>query len=208
MEISSETLSLGVSIVFLLLALVYTLADYDTIFNKDRFIDKKWAFPLKYALGYVGGYAAVIVKAILVLLFIYVFIVVYNLAIVGIFKPLLTDNVDSSASIKLSSGAGEIIDKARGTYFDAIKQVVKSMMPFTFGFIDVPQLLVLMFVIIPVFLFVTSFAYYYAVSHKKVDDDTQRLKEMTTTYHMFMVFMFTLIVVMCIFSLLWVFLGT
>jgi hypothetical protein len=197
MEISSETLSRGVAIAFFVLAFVYTLADFDTMFDKDKLVPNKRASPFKYALGYVFGYAAVVIKVVLVLLFVYVFIVVYNLAIVGIFKPLLSDNVDSASNIKFSTGANEIVEKARGSYFEAIKQVTKTVMGFTFGFIDVPQLLVVMCVIVPTVIFVTSFTYYY--SHPASGED--KIKQMNTAYHMFMMFIFALIIVMCLFAI-------
>lgn len=197
-DVDAETLAIGLGILLFCLATIYTLADYDAIFEKSVFL-KKWSNPIKYAIAYVMSYMTFILKALLVLCFIFVFIVVYNILIVGIFKPLLSDNLGSAASLKsaglgISMGASEIVEKARQTYFEAIKEVIKKGIVFVFGMFRVPNAALILLVVLPIFLFTNALAYY-AMTSKSNETN----KVLNTNYHMLTVGIFCMLLLALVF---------
>lgn len=189
---------LAISISLFVLAIVYAFTEYAQVFDRQNYIGK-YSNALKYAVSYMFGYANIMFKALVILLFIYVFVVVYNIALVAIFKPLISDNTDSAISIKFSTGANELVNKARNTYFDAIKYIVKHMMDLAFGFLRFPRIILMMYIVLPITLVVVSMTLYYTYMNKD-----SKLEEMNTMYHVCMILMLSLVALSCVFAMVFV----
>lgn len=198
-QFDAETLSIGVSIFLFTLASLYTLADYEAIFDKNTFL-KKLSNPIKYSIAYVMSYMTYIFKALLVMFFVFIFIIVYNILIVGIFKPLLSENIGSQNNLKAAGfamGAYDIIEKARKTYFEAIQEVIKKGMLFVFGMFKVQYLGMILLIIIPVFLSFVATAYYTNVQTKQ--KQKQKTQNLLLNYHLLMIIMFIVLVISLVF---------
>jgi hypothetical protein len=192
----AEILAIGVSL--FVLAIVYAFTEYAQVFDRQHYTGK-YTNALKYALSYVFGYGNIMFKALVILLFIYVFVVIYNIALVAIFKPLISDNTDSATSIKFSTGADELVNKARNTYFEAIKYIVKHMMDLAFGFLRIPRIMLMMYIVLPMTLVIVTTALYYTYMNKD-----SKLEEMNTMYHVCMILMLSLVALSCMFALFFV----
>lgn len=194
---TKDKLGIGMGLVMFILALVYCFADYNTVFDKNDYVGT-YKSAVKYAFIFFFDFLGIVFKIMMVLLFIYMFIVVYNIAVVGIFKPLLTENADSNQIISSFSGAREILEEAKKSYMSMIKTVAKTAMKIVFGFIDIPNTIVLFFVIIPIYLFFVAFAYYQFILNKKninknTESKSNEQKLLSTNYHYFMILVFTIV---------------
>lgn len=189
----ADILAIGVAL--FVLAIVYAFTEYAQVFDQQHYIGK-YSNGLKYALSYVFGYGNIMFKALVILLFIYVFVVIYNIALVAIFKPLISDNTDSATSIKFSTGADELVNKARNTYFEAIKYIVKHMMDLAFGFLRIPRIMLMMYIVLPITLVIVSTTLYYTYMNKD-----SKSEEMNTMYHVCMLLLFSLVVSSCLFAI-------
>lgn len=189
-----DKLGIGMGLVMFLLALVYCFTDYSSVFDKNDYVGT-YKSAVKYAFILLFDFLGIIFKILMVLLFIYMFIVVYNIAIVGIFKPLLTKNADSDEIISSFSSAREILEKATVSYTSMIKTVAKTAMRIVFGFLDIPNTIMLFFVIIPIYLFFVAFAYYQFILNKKNinKNNSNEQKFLSTNYHYFMILVFTIV---------------
>lgn len=192
---TKDKLGVGMGLVMFLLALVYCFTDYSSVFDKNDYVGT-YKSAVKYAFIFFFDFLGIIFKIMMVLLFIYMFIVVYNIAIVGIFKPLLTKNVDSNEIISNFSSAREILEKATISYTSMIKTVAKTAMRIVFGFLDIPNTIMLFFVIIPIYLFFVAFAYYQFILNKKNINKSKsnEQKYLSTNYHYFMILVFTIVI--------------
>lgn len=186
---------LAIGVALFVLVIVYAFTEYAQVFDQQHYIGK-YSNGLKYALSYVFGYGNIMFKALVILLFIYVFVVIYNIALVAIFKPLISDNTDSATSIKFSTGADELVNKARNTYFEAIKYIVKHMMDLAFGFLRIPRIMLMMYIVLPMTLVIVSTTLYYTYMNKD-----SKSEEMNTMYHVCMLLMFSLVVSSCLFAI-------
>jgi hypothetical protein len=194
MEVETkDKLGIGMGLVMFILALVYCFADYNTVFDKNDYVGT-YKSAVKYAFIFFFDFLGIVFKIMMVLLFIYMFIVVYNIAVVGIFKPLLTENADSNQIISSFSSAREILEEAKKSYMSMIKTVAKTAMKIVFGFIDIPNTILLFFVIIPVYLFFVAFAYYQFILNKKNISKINEQKMLSTNYHYFMILVFTIVI--------------
>jgi hypothetical protein len=195
-------LGVGMGLILFLLALIYCFTDYSSIFDKNDYVGK-YKSAVKYAFAFCFDYVGIVFKVMLVLLFIYIFIVIYNIAIVAIFKPLLSDNVGSNESVNGFNSAREIIEQARISYFSMIKTVAINTMRVVFGFINIPNTLLLLFVIIPIYLLFAVFSYYHFISNKQnvEKEKSKEQKILTSTYHYFMILIFTIIVMFAIYMI-------
>jgi hypothetical protein len=190
---SPNKVSVGMGLGLFLLAMVYSLTDIGVVLDKNAFVGK-YTSSIKYALTFFFGFVTIVFKIMVVLLFIYTFIVIYNIVIVGILKPMMSKNtLDPTAGF---SGAREIISQARESYFAMIKSVAVKTMDVVFGFINIPNTLILFFTVIPVYLLFAVFSYYQFVSTKhNIDDDTQKgQKILNTNYHYFIMLIFTVVI--------------
>lgn len=192
----AEILAIGISL--FVLAVVYAFTEYAQVFDRQYYVGK-YSNALKYAVSYVFGYGNIMFKALVILLFIYVFVVIYNIALVAVFKPLISNSTDSAISIKFSTGADELVNKARNTYFEAIKYIVKHMMDLAFGFLRIPRIMSMMYIVLPVTLVIVTMALYYTYMNKD-----SKLEEMNTMYHVCMILMVSLVAVSCMFAIVFV----
>jgi hypothetical protein len=195
---TSANISVGIGIGMLILAFIYTLADYGSCFPKMNFVGS-YVNPLWYALSYLFSYVKLFFKSLIVLLFIFVFIFVYYMAAVGVLKPFVSENVDSSASIQSFTGADEIVQKAKASYFDTIAPVAKKAMAFSFGFLQLPITLATLVVLIPLFLLVSAVVYYSSFSRKRTIPDGAEQNILETNYHVFMIMIFAMLIMSCLF---------
>jgi hypothetical protein len=196
----AEILAIGISL--FVLAIVYAFTEYSYVFDRQQYIGN-YTNALKYALSYTFGYGNIMFKALVILLFIYIFVVIYNIALVAIFKPLISEHSYSISSIKFSTGADELVNKAKKTYFEAIKYIVKHMMDLAFGFLREPRIMFIMYIILPVTLFAVSTTLYFVYLRK-----TSKVEEMNTMYHVCMILLFSLVASSCMFAILFVFNNT
>ncbi len=194
---TQQKLGIGMGLGLFLLSLVYCLTDIGTILDKSLFTGQ-YTSAIKYALAFFFGFVSIAFKILLVLLFVFIFIVVYNIAAVAIFKPLMSESLDSGTAFKGFTGAREIIEQARVSYFSMIKTVAINTMRVVFGFINVPHTILLFFVVIPIYLLFAVFAYYQFVSTKSTTTDSNDVQKgqkiMNTNYHYFIMLIFTIII--------------
>lgn len=192
---TKDKLGVGMGLVMFLLALIYCFTDYSSVFDKNDYVGT-YKNAIKYAFIFLFDFLGIVFKIMMVLLFIYMFIVVYNIAIVGIFKPLLSKNADSNEIISSFNSAREILEEATISYTSMIKTVAKTAMRIVFGFLNIPNTIMLFFVIIPVYLFFVAFAYYQFIINKhninKAKSDEQKF--LSTNYHYFMILVFTILI--------------
>lgn len=192
-NISNDKLAVGMGLGLFLLALVYCLTDVGSVFDKATFVGK-YSSSIKYALAFFFAFITIVFKLMLVLLFIYVFIVIYNIVVVGVFKPLMSDGVmDTSNGF---NSAKDVVQQAQTSYFALIKSVAIKTMGVVFGFINIPNTILLFFTIIPVYLLFAVLSYYQFVSTKKaVELEPQKgQKVLNTSYHCFIILIFSILV--------------
>lgn len=192
---AKDKLGVGMGFVMFILALIYCFTDYNTVFDKSDYTGT-YKNAVKYAFTFFFDFLGMVFKIMMVLLFIYMFIVVYNIAVVGIFKPLFTKNADSNEVISSFGSAREILEEAQKSYMSMIKKVAKTAMRIVFGFLDIPNTIILFFVIIPIYLFFVAFAYYQFILNKKNinKNRSNEQKLLETYYHYFMILIFTIVI--------------
>ena len=197
-----DKLGVGIGLIMFLLSLVYCFSDYNLVFDKNDYIGT-YKSSVKYAFIFLFDFISIVFKIMIVLLFIYMFIVVYNIAIVGIFKPLLTKNADSNEVISTFNGARDILEQAQKSYITMIKTVAKTAMRVVFGFLNIPNTIILFFVIIPLYLFFVAFAYYQFILNKQNIEKSKsnEQKFLSTNYHNFMILVFTIVISFIIYIL-------
>jgi hypothetical protein len=201
---TQNILGVGMGLGLFLLAMIYSLADISTVFDKNAFVGK-YTSSIKYALAFFFGFITIVFKIMLVLLFIFIFIVVYNIVVVGVFKPLMSesllDTTNPLSLVKGFTGAREIIEQARVSYFSMIKTVAVNTMQVVFGFINIPNTIILLFTVIPLYLLFSTFSYYQFVSNKdNTSNDSQKeQKILNTNYHYFIILIFTILVTFAIY---------
>lgn len=190
-----DKFSIGMGLVLFLLALVYCFTDYDTTFDINDYVGT-YKTAVKYAFTFTFDFLAMVFKIMLVLLFVYVFIVIYNIALVGIFRPLLTKNIDSKEIVSNFSGIDEILSSARISYDFAVMKVAKQAIKIVFGFLDIPNTIVLFFVIIPLYVFFVALAYYLYILNKKniAKNPSEEQAFLSTNYHNLMILIFTILI--------------
>ncbi len=192
---AKDKLGIGMGFVMFILALIYCFTDYNSVFDKNDYVGK-YKNAVKYAFTFFFDFLGMVLEIMMVLLFIYMFIVVYNIAVVGIFKPLFTKNADSNEVISNFSSAREILEEAQKSYMSMIKTVAKTAMRIVFGFLDIPNTIMLFFVIIPIYLFFVAFAYYQFILNKPniTKNKANEQKFLGTNYHYFMILVFTILI--------------
>lgn len=203
---TQNILGVGMGLGLFLLAMVYSLADISTVFDKTSFVGK-YASSIKYALSFFLGFVTIVFKIMLVLLFIFIFIVIYNIVVVGVFKPLMSESLLNTSNplsaVKGFIGAREIIEQARVSYFSMIKTVAINTMSVVFGFINIPNTVILLFTVIPLYLLFAVFSYYQFVSTKSSnnqgEDAQQQQKILNTNYHYFIILIFTILITFAIY---------
>lgn len=197
---TQNILGVGMGLGLFLLAMIYSLADIGTVFDKNAFVGQ-YANSLKYALSFFLGFVTIVFKIMLVLLFIFIFIVIYNIVVVGVFKPLMSDSILNTSNplsaIKGFTGAREIIEQAKVSYFSMIKTVALNTMQVVFGFINIPNTVILLFTVIPLYLLFSVFSYYQFVSTKENtssgNDSQKQQRILNTNYHYFIMLIFTIL---------------
>jgi hypothetical protein len=201
---TQNILGVGMGLGLFLLAMIYSLADISTVFDKNAFVGK-YTNSIKYALAFFFGFVTIVFKIMLVLLFIFMFIVVCNIVVVGVFKPLMSESLLNTSNplsaVKGFIGAREIIEQARVSYFSMIKTVAVNTMQVVFGFINIPNTIILLFTVIPLYLLFSTFSYYQFVSNKgTISNDSQKeQKILNTNYHYFIILIFTILVTFAIY---------
>jgi hypothetical protein len=195
--------AVGIGLVFFILALIYCLSDYGITFDKTNYIGE-WKNAFKYATTFVLAYVIILFKALIVLFFIYVLFIVYNIAIIGAFRPLVSNSIDSNDVIDSSGSAREIIQEARQSYFGSIKKASSSMFKVAFGFINVPYAILLIYVLIPVLLYVFIMTYYLSLSsQKKVKQNEGDMQDiLLSNYHFFIMLLFALLIIAVVFLII------
>lgn len=203
---TQNILGVGMGLGLFLLAMVYSLTDVGTVFDKTAYVGK-YASSIKYALSFFLGFVTIVFKVMLVLLFIFIFIVIYNIVVVGVFKPLMSESLLNTSNplsvVKGFTGAREIIEQARVSYFSMIKTVAINTMQVVFGFINIPNTVILLFTVIPLYLLFAVFSYYQFVSTKdnvtKDNDAQKEQKILNTNYHYFIILIFTILIMFAIY---------
>jgi hypothetical protein len=171
-------IEIAVGLLLFVLAFSYALLDIPHFFRKEAQESEQVSF-WKYGFFYVAGYFQILLKAFLALLFVFVFFMVYNIILVGVFKPLISD------SISEGKGAYEdVVAKAKEGYFSAISAMAKITVSTVFVVVDVKLALLLLFAYLPITVFVVAIVYHSTVARKKnmegaFDANVAR----TTNYH-------------------------
>lgn len=189
MPLNLEKHSVGIGLALFLLAIIYCFTDLFSVYQVNNFVEKHKG-AIQFGLSYFFAFLMFMFKVCIVLLCIYIFIVLYNIAIVGIFKPLISENTDSNASIDSGSSAREIIDKARVSYYEAIKYIAKKVFTISFGFFSIPNSIMMIFVIIPTYFLVVTYSYYQFIATKENTKGAQEQNILSTTFFYFILLLF------------------
>lgn len=198
MALNLEKYGVGIGVALFILAVVYCLTDIGQIFAKNAFTEE-YKSATKFAFSYSFSFLNLMFKVLLILLFIYIFIVIYDIAIVGIFKPLISENMDSNASITASSSAREIMEKARVSYFESIKAVARNTMSIVFGFINIPNALLILFFVIPLYILIVTFSYYKFISTKEKTKGPDQENILQTNYFYFVLLIFSVMTLLSLY---------
>ena len=191
-SMDTKILMAGLSMTFLILAIVYAMADFAVVFDINEF-SAEYKTPVKFALSYWISYFRILFKAIIILLFVFVFIVVYDIALVGFVRPILSENIDSSKNISSFAGASDIITASKEGYFKSVGAVAENANKIVFGFINMNYAILLIMVIIPSVIFLISYVYYSVLSHEKsiAKEDIQNV--LKTNFHYMAMFIICLL---------------
>ncbi len=170
-----------VGMIFFVLAFAYALLDSAFFFRKDEQTNKQIHF-LRYGLSYVAGYYQMLLRTFLALVFIFIFLMVYNIIMVGVLKPLISDSVASGMS--KGTPYEEVVAKAKHGYFELISSLAKLMVVTVFSVVNVKLALILLFVYVPLAIFILVTTYHLTIARPKNmetigDIDNAR----TTNYH-------------------------
>lgn len=197
MVLNLEKYGVGIALALFLLAIVYCFTEIGSVFQMNTFVESHKG-AVAFGLSYCFAFLAIMFKVMLVLFFIYIFVVIYNIAIVGIFKPLISANMDSDASVSSGSSAREIVEKARVSYYEAIKVVAKKVFTIAFGFFNIPNTLLIVFGVIPLYLLVVTFSYYQFVATKEKTKGSQEQNILNTTFMYFTLLIFIIMTLLAI----------
>lgn len=157
------SIEVAVGLVLFILSFTYALLDISIFFRKEAQEREQQNF-LKYGLFYVAGYYQIVLKALLALLFVFVFLMVYNIILVGVFKPLISDAGTVSTSGDMTYE--QIVAKAKGGYFELISAIAKLVFTTVFRIVDVRFALLLLFAFIPITIFLVVTTYHLVIARK------------------------------------------
>lgn len=168
----------GIGMLIFILAFSYALLDVATYFRKEEQENNKMNI-FKHALYFVLGYFHILLMTLLALIFVFVFLMVYNIILVGVFKPLISDNIAPS-----SGGYSAIVQKAKDGYFAIISTLAKLIFTTVFRVIDIKLALFLLMVFIPVCIFVVVIIYNLTIAREsKIEVQAIPLDVRSTNYH-------------------------
>jgi hypothetical protein len=190
----SDKLLSGLSIIFFTLAILYVFSDFNTILDINEYATE-WKIPIKFSLGYVSAYLRILLKSLLVLFFIYVFIIIYNIVLIGVFKPLVSDGIDSTETISKFAGINDIIIASKSSYFKPIAIVAQKMMSIAFGFLILQYSILILLFIVPIIIFIVSLVYYSTISKKSNIPEEKMQDVLKTNYHFMSMFILLLLFV-------------
>jgi hypothetical protein len=190
-----------VGIMLFSLAVVYALLDVDESFSKDNQESKRHPV-LIYSFNYTIGYFQILFKALLALLFVFIFLMVYNFILVGVFKPLISDSVNAGTQSSLPYE--QIVSKAKEGYYQLIAAVTKHIFTTVFQIVDIKLIFAMMFLVVPLFIFVVVTTYYLTIARSKkmenIVDTDEDYRVRSTNYH----FLTLLIISIIILSTCWI----
>lgn len=194
------SIEVTVGMLLFILSFTYALLDISYYFQKDIQENEQLHF-LEYGMVYFGGYYQIVMKALLGLLFVFVFLMVYNIILVGVFKPLITETKGFSAE-----GSGEmtyrtIVSKAKEGYFELISSVAKLIFTTVFRVVDVKFALVVLLVFIPLSILLVTITYHSTIGRKiKMDNSTEPYTTRSTNYHYVTLLVLSFIILAVIFT--------
>lgn len=212
----------AVGTIFFVAAMILSLLKYPDYVTKENQSDIKISKYAK-ALYYMYGYLTIVLKAIVVLVFIFVFIMVFNVITLGVFKPLMSEDVGSNASVYGNTGYGDIIAKAKNGYFAVLGAIAERVFKTTFHVIHFENVLIAFLVFAPVFILCVCFLFHLLWSPKDKTKDKDKDEDidininadidsdinpdstdtgayMTTNYHLLSTFFYTLFVVLLLYT--------
>jgi hypothetical protein len=157
------SIEVAVGLFLFILSFTYALLDISIFFKKTT-QEREQHHYLKYGVFYVGGYYQIVLKALLALLFVFVFLMVYNIILVGVFKPLISETVSASSSGDMTYE--QIVAKAKEGYFALISAIAKLVFTTVFRIVDVRFALLLLFAFIPITIFFVVTTYHLTIARK------------------------------------------
>lgn len=197
-SIDSKVLLAGLSITFLILSIIYSMADFAVVFDINEF-SAEYKSPAKFALSYWIAYFRILFKAIVILLFIFIFIVIYDIVLVGFITPIISDNVDSNKNISSFAGASDIITASKHSYFTSVNAVTENANKIVFGFINMRYAILLMFIIVPSLIFCISYVYYGVLCNENYIPKEDMQNVLKTSFHYMAIFIISLIAIILIY---------
>ncbi len=197
-SVDSKLLMAGLSIAFLILAIVYAMADFAIVFDINEF-SAEYKTPAKFALSYWISYFRILFKAIVILLFVFIFIVVYDIVLVGFIGPILSENIDSSKNISSFAGASDIITASKEGYFKSVGAVTENANKIVFGFINMHYAILLIMIIVPGIIFCISYVYYSVLSNEKSIPKKEMQNVLKTNFHYMAMFIICLLAIVLIY---------
>ncbi len=162
------------------------------------YIDKQiQASTSKYirAMYYLYGYIVIVFKALLALIFVFVFVMVALIIVVGIFKPMMSDGVNSDTSVYANSGYSEIVLKAKEGYFALIGALAQKTFHSALYVFNFPPVLVTLFAFTPIFILCVALVHCVFWNPKDMDDQ-EKENYLATNYHLFSVMFLSIMVTM------------
>lgn len=170
-----------VGLLLFILSFSYALLDISYFFKKETQEYEQLHF-LEYGTLYLMGYYQILLKALLALLFVFVFLMVYNMVLVGVFKPLISNPV--APGVSGDATYDEIVAKAKGGYFEIISAIARLIFTTVFEIVDVKFALAVVFVILPVSIFIIAVCYHIIIASKKKMENVEEPVEIrATNYH-------------------------
>lgn len=184
-----------------ILAALYGFADYFNVFSKTSFIGE-WKGPFIHSLKFIFSFLLLLTKILLALLFIFTLTIIFIFAIVGIFKPWTNKDITSNEAIGTASSAMELMNNTESEYTGVFKMVIQKVSKLIFGVIDISQAMMVLFIIIPVFIFLTVFIYNWSSLPKTwksedsdSDQDELQRNVLLTNYHLLNILVFSVMLI-------------
>lgn len=180
-----------------LLASLYGFADYFIVFAKNDFIDE-WKGPFIQSIKFVFSFIMLLTKILLALLFLFTLTVVFVFAIVGIFKPWTKKDITSNDAIRTASSAVELMTNTENEYTAIFKMVIEKVSKLVFGVIDITQAMLLLFIVIPVFMFIAVFIYNWSNLPNKKGKELEEVSQrnlLLTNFHFMNIFVFSIMTI-------------
>jgi hypothetical protein len=107
---------------------------------------------------------------------------VYNIILVGVFKPLISNSV--SAGVSKGTPYDEVVSKAKDGYFELISAMAKFIFATVFKVIHVRLALFLLLVYVPLAIFMLTLTYHLTIARPKNIEKTGNIYEArATNYH-------------------------